>query len=151
MNPIDRVLESLDRVKATGNKQWTARCPAHDDKNPSLSISAKDDGQVLVKCHAGCATEAVLAAVDLRIHDLFPDSPGPPVSRASSSMVRTGRKAEIVEMLRRSVTRSSGPDFALAHVFEYSVVSGGRLHVLRFEDGAGEKQIRQMSSADGTE
>lgn len=36
----------------------TARCPAHDDKNPSLSIT-DGGGKLLVKCHAGCSQEAV--------------------------------------------------------------------------------------------
>lgn len=37
----------------TGNG-WTARCPAHEDRNPSLSIREGREGRVLVKCFAGC-------------------------------------------------------------------------------------------------
>ncbi len=33
---------------------WMARCPAHDDRKPSLSIREGDHGKVLVCCHAGC-------------------------------------------------------------------------------------------------
>ncbi len=33
---------------------WMARCPAHKDRNSSLSITASNDGKVLVHCHAGC-------------------------------------------------------------------------------------------------
>lgn len=51
---------------------WSAKCPAHDDRNASLSISAGDDGRTLVKCHAGCATDAVLHATGLKLSDLFP-------------------------------------------------------------------------------
>ena len=39
-----------------------ARCPAHDDGNPSLSI-AQADGRVLVHCHAGCSQSAVITAL----------------------------------------------------------------------------------------
>jgi hypothetical protein len=39
-----------------------AKCPAHDDKTPSLSIR-ENDGKVLVHCHAGCSQDAVLAAL----------------------------------------------------------------------------------------
>ena len=42
---------------------WLARCPAHDDRNPSLSIRDGGDGKVLVYCHAGCSQEAVVAAL----------------------------------------------------------------------------------------
>jgi DNA primase len=41
---------------------WMARCPAHDDHNPSLSITEKD-GKLLVCCHAGCAQSDVIDAL----------------------------------------------------------------------------------------
>ncbi len=53
---------------------WTARCPAHEDRNPSLSISAGTDGRVLLHCHAGCDHAAVLRAVGLGESDLFTES-----------------------------------------------------------------------------
>jgi len=39
---------------------WMARCPAHDDHNPSLSIRDAIDGKVLVHCHAGCSQDEVI-------------------------------------------------------------------------------------------
>ena len=45
---------------------WTARCPAHDDREPSLSIRDADDGKVLVRCHAGCDQRDVIAALKER-------------------------------------------------------------------------------------
>ncbi len=45
---------------------WMARCPAHDDSSPSLSISAGNDGKVLVRCHAGCGQRDVIAALSER-------------------------------------------------------------------------------------
>lgn len=45
---------------------WVARCPAHDDSRPSLSIRATDDGRVLVRCFAGCHQEDVIAALRAR-------------------------------------------------------------------------------------
>lgn len=51
---------------------YVARCPAHDDHTPSLSISAGDDGRILLHCWAGCPTAAVLAALGLAWSDLFP-------------------------------------------------------------------------------
>jgi hypothetical protein len=40
-----------------------ARCPAHDDRTPSLSIRDADNDKVLVRCHAGCDQESVIAAL----------------------------------------------------------------------------------------
>lgn len=42
---------------------WMAPCPAHDDREPSLSIANGDDGKVLVRCHAGCEQHRVIAAL----------------------------------------------------------------------------------------
>ena len=54
---------------------WVARCPAHEDKNASLSIGKGDDGRWLVHCHAGCSAEAVVTALGLKLRDLMPDKP----------------------------------------------------------------------------
>src|SRR5262245_31388130 len=42
---------------------WMARCPAHEDREPSLSIADGDNGKVLVRCHAGCEQHRVIAAL----------------------------------------------------------------------------------------
>src|SRR5262245_5871296 len=54
---------------------WTARCPAHEDRHNSLSISHRD-GRWLVKCHAGCRWEEIVAALGLDGVDLFDDAGG---------------------------------------------------------------------------
>ncbi len=70
--PVENVLGRLQGVRQTGEGRWVALCPAHQDKNPSLSLREAPDGTVLVRCHAGCPTAAVLAALDLTWGDLFP-------------------------------------------------------------------------------
>ncbi len=69
------LLERLERVKETGRGQWAARCPAHEDRSPSLSIREHDDGRVLLHDHGGCRVEDVLSAVGLKFSDLFPAKP----------------------------------------------------------------------------
>jgi len=66
-----RVLDRLERVRQSGPGRWLARCPAHEDRSPSLSIRELDDGRVLVHCFGGCGTNAVLAALGLTMADLF--------------------------------------------------------------------------------
>ncbi len=74
------VVKVLDALRAAGcnprpnGQGWTARCPAHDDRNPSLSVDAGDNGAVLIHCHAGCCFADVLAALELKPRDLFPDN-----------------------------------------------------------------------------
>jgi hypothetical protein len=50
---------------------YVACCPAHEDRNPSLSLCDSGDGKVLIHCHAGCSQEAVIAA--LRARGLWPE------------------------------------------------------------------------------
>lgn len=82
--PIDVVLQRLDKVKANGAGKWKACCPAHDDKDPSLSIREASDGKVLLHCWASCDTESIVAAIGLTIRDLFPDSGQQHVRRGPS-------------------------------------------------------------------
>ncbi len=57
-------------AKALGGRKagaaWMARCPAHDDREPSLAITDARDGKVLVRCHAGCDQRDVIAALRAR-------------------------------------------------------------------------------------
>jgi putative DNA primase/helicase len=46
--------------RRSGGGWWSCRCPAHDDRSPSLSIRAGDRG-LIVRCWAGCASRDVLA------------------------------------------------------------------------------------------
>jgi len=55
---------------------YLAVCPAHADHAPSLSISAGDDGRVLLHCWAGCETRDIVAALGLQWTDLFPARAG---------------------------------------------------------------------------
>jgi hypothetical protein len=50
---------------------WMNICPAHEDSTPSLSVKELSNGNVLLKCHAGCATDAVLRAIRAHSSDLF--------------------------------------------------------------------------------
>lgn len=53
---------------------WMACCPAHDDVNPSLSVSESEDGRVLLHCHAGCKNQQVLDSLQIQWADLYPSS-----------------------------------------------------------------------------
>jgi hypothetical protein len=62
-------------LKRTGPDRWVARCPAHDDRGPSLSIRELEDGRVLLFDFGGCSVHEVVAAVGLELTDLFPPRP----------------------------------------------------------------------------
>ena len=59
---LNEILGRLRGVRG-GNGQYTAKCPAHDDRNASLSVGVGNDRRILLKCHAGCSSEAITAAL----------------------------------------------------------------------------------------
>lgn len=67
---IDKLLSRLDGVKQTKPDAWIAKCPAHDDRSPSLSIRDAG-GQILIHCFGGCKALDVVHAVGLELSDLF--------------------------------------------------------------------------------
>ncbi len=71
----EALLSRLEGVRNRGGGQVSARCPAHEDKGPSLSVKELPDGRVLMKCFAGCTVSEVLAAVGLEVSTLFPPKP----------------------------------------------------------------------------
>lgn len=104
MTPVELVLSKLPDAKRNG-RGWQARCPAHEDRNPSLRIAEGDDGRALIKCHAGCSTDDILAVLGLRMADLMPDGPGRLHGKAApgaKSNARTfGTSSEAVAELER--------------------------------------------------
>ena len=83
--PLEGILARLPNAKKSGSG-WLACCPAHDDRQPSLSIAEGEDGRVLLKCHAGCSLEAICEAMGLKPTDLFVAS--------TSTVLPTGREKQ---------------------------------------------------------
>ena len=95
-DPVDLLLDRLSGVKQTRPDRWQSRCPAHDDRSPSLTVTETPDGTVLVKCWAGCGAADIVAAVGLDLRDLFParfdhtaTSKGKPPRYSASEVVKT--------------------------------------------------------------
>ncbi len=84
--------ETLARAlggRRTGS-HWMAPCPAHEDRDPSLSIRDAADGKVLVHCHAGCDQSVVIG--ELRSRGLW-DSAGDHCQRPATRQSSTASKA----------------------------------------------------------
>jgi hypothetical protein len=76
-------LNLLDGVRKNSQGS-SACCPAHDDSNPSLSISLGNDGRVLLHCHAGCTVGEICEALGLHVRDLFPGQSTNPKVRGNA-------------------------------------------------------------------
>jgi len=68
-----REVASLVHGRPAGKGKWQAKCPAHDDRNPSLSIDEGRDGRVLLHCHAGCDLNDILEKLRLTKADISGD------------------------------------------------------------------------------
>lgn len=64
------VADHTGRPVRGGGTNRAAVCPAHDDNDPSLSITRAAD-RVLVNCQAGCDVDAILTEIGLTRADLF--------------------------------------------------------------------------------
>lgn len=76
MIQTNALLARLEGARLLGPDRWSARCPAHKDRTPSLSIRVTDE-HILLFCHAGCEVSAILAALCLQWRDICsePDIP----------------------------------------------------------------------------
>ena len=78
-DPLEAVVAALREhgchVQAAGRDRYEAQCPAHDDRDPSLSVGrgSKGEPKAVVYCHAGCGTADILEALDLEPAALFAD------------------------------------------------------------------------------
>ncbi len=59
---LSSISSGLDKVRWQNDYQFSARCPAHDDRNPSFS-ARDDNGKILVKCFSGCTQDEVIKAL----------------------------------------------------------------------------------------
>jgi hypothetical protein len=125
--PVELVLSKLPDAKRAG-KSWSARCPAHDDRRPSLSIAEGDDGRALIRCHAGCSVAAIVAALGLGLADLMPagcvdvdgnrrrpSKPAFPSTAARSPKTYPTARAAVAELERRHGKRSGLWTYRNAH------------------------------------
>lgn len=97
MNPIDRILPGLTKARQRQPGQYSACCPAHDDKGPSLSVRETPEGAVLLHCFAGCTPDEITAALGLDMSDLFPPRETPP--NAPKRVARLLTAGQALELL----------------------------------------------------
>jgi 5S rRNA maturation endonuclease (ribonuclease M5)/energy-coupling factor transporter ATP-binding protein EcfA2 len=129
LDAFERVTDALEAhgriVKPTGTGKAMAQCPAHDDRTPSLSIAASE-GQALMYCHAGCQTVDVIAALDMKMADLFDKSDGATyrydngrtVHRTPAKQFLQGHTDKPPELYRLAKVRAAVADDTTVYVVE---------------------------------
>jgi hypothetical protein len=66
-------------------------CPAHNDRNPSLSVTETPDGKLLLHCFAGCSFEEIIQAAGLT-RNIFNRSQDAPGAVAKAPVIRDFNK-----------------------------------------------------------
>ena len=87
VGPVTLVLNKLDGIRRSGSG-WMGKCPAHEDRQASLSVTVGDDGRALVYCHAGCSLAAVTDGLGIAPSDLFYPRERPVAPRSNSASHR---------------------------------------------------------------
>jgi AAA domain len=140
----NRVISALhahgSKVIESGNQVANAQCPAHDDSNPSLSITGIP-GKTLICCHAGCNTVDILAALGLGMADLYDE-------RSATYPYDDGRVIQRVygkDGKKRFRQTGAGPTSVLYHL-EQLRAAGPDRHIFLVE---GEEDVRAIEAAGG--
>ncbi len=140
MTPLERILPHFPDAKRSG-QGWSARCPAHEDRNPSLSLGEGDDGRALIHCHRGCSPEAICNAKGISLKDLGPSEQHFPRPRQARSGFASAEDA-IRQYERKLGTRSRTWQYVDARGIHVGTV-------IRWERADGGKEFRPVSLIDG--
>jgi hypothetical protein len=142
MSPIDNILSHLEKVRQRQSGQWSARCPAHSDEGPSLTVREGTDGAVLIHCFAGCSVRDVVAGIGLELHDLFP--PREPSTGAPRRLARLLSATQALELLAEEsllvaiAAGNVGHGITLgSHDTDRVIKAAGRINWIRHEATGG--------------
>jgi putative DNA primase/helicase len=94
---IKSLLSRLKGVRSLPSGSFQALCPVHGDNDPSLSITSSD-GRILLHCHAGCCTEAIVTKLGLSMRDLFLDAPPADLGSKTSGKGKSRKLGEPVKI-----------------------------------------------------
>ena len=90
-----QILELLRGVRPISPWKSSAYCPAHQDKNQSLSVTEHHvDGRTLAHCHAGCQFADIVAALGLKPRDFFVQRPRKALDGGARSTLTVKQLAE---------------------------------------------------------
>lgn len=151
LSAASRILSLFPDVRRTSTG-WRAKCPAHHDRRASLSIAIRDDGRVLLRCHAGCRTEAVVAAIGLSMADLMPPRGDGKVLGAAASNGAPATNGRVFPAAKAALAALARKLGAPAATWIYRNAAGEPVGVVaRWDRAGGGKEIRPVSRAiDGT-
>lgn len=158
--PFADLLARLEGVRRVSDTEAVAKCPAHNDRSPSLSVRHAGD-RLLVHCHAGCPTEDVMSAVGLTMAALMPERPltdthtylQRPSLSPSAALALLGHELEVAVMLTDGIASnySTGerPNFAAAERLAECAARIAKVRSLAREIGTPD-EVKQLKRGEYT-
>lgn len=137
---IDELLPRLEAVRRS-SRGYQARCPAHDDSTPSLSIRDGERG-ILLKCWAGCELTAITGKLGLGVKDLFYDGLLDPRQRREALQRRACEQTA-----QRRVDRAMGRKNDLLRHAEYLVQSARGMTIDAWTPAQLDKRLNCLADA----
>lgn len=131
---LDRLTQATGHQPRHAGISYTTRCPTHEDRAPSLSITPIE-GSVLLHCHAGCPTDTILKALNLTLADLYDDKRGATYTYDSGRVVhRTPTK--------RFYQKGDLTKVELYHLAQLNAAGPGAIYLVE-----GEKDVHAIEAA----
>jgi hypothetical protein len=137
---IEDFLTRLDGVKRTG-RGWQAKCPAHDDRSPSLSIREGELG-VLLHCFAGCSLNTICEALGLMVRDLFYSN-----EQDSRAWRKASRAREADRRAREQAQRKRGLGIDVAREAEQLIRAASTIDISHWSDDVLDRALSRLASA----
>jgi len=141
------ILPKLSDVRRSGSG-WIARCPAHDDRIPSLSLRITESGRLLAHCFAGCAFDEIREALGL-IGDRF--SPSPRKEETGPTLEQLEAQAKGVRIWKSAKpAQQDHPYLATKKIKTHHLRQIEALLVIPMQDSSGTLWNLQFIRPDGT-
>jgi hypothetical protein len=138
---ITDLLSRLDGVRAGGHRRYVARCPAHPDRNPSLSIREGERG-ILLRCWAGCALSAITDKIRLTVSDLFYGHLSDPWERRQTILRRAKEQA-----VQRVACLARGRQADARRQAEYLIQSARAIRIENWTNKELDKRLNALADA----
>ena len=137
---VEDLLPRLDAVRRS-SRGYVARCPAHEDRHPSLSVSEGERG-ILLKCWSGCELQEISAALGLRVKDLFFATESDPRARWEAQVQREYQRRK-----RANVDEVMGFTIDALREADYFIRSRQGLDVSAWIDGKFDEELNALADA----
>lgn len=136
----EELLSRLDSVKKSG-RGYLARCPAHADNSPSLSVT-EGDKAILLKCWAGCDVREITNKLGLSLRDLFYDAlPDRPQRREAL------QRRESKHAAQRAIDKARGRKADLLKHAEYLVLSARGMSIEAWSPAQLDNRLNYLADA----